>query len=149
MYYFASDYMEGAHPLILKKLEEINMEKISGYGCDPICAIAAEKIKEECECPKAEVHFLVGGTQANATVIGSALRPFEGVIAANTGHIAVHEAGAIEHGGREELSADIIESIENLEQKTKNNTGLQFTIAINYGGRDEITRAVRKLATAG
>ena len=106
MYYFTSDYMEGAHPLILKKLEEINMEKISGYGCDPICFIAAEKIKEECECPKAEVHFLVGGTQANATVIGSALRPFEGVIAANTGHIAVHEAGAIEHGGHKVIALE-------------------------------------------
>lgn len=106
MYYFASDYMEGAHPLILKKLEEINTEKISGYGSDHICACAAEKIKEECECAKAEVHFLVGGTQTNAAVIGSALRPFEGVIAAHTGHIATHEAGAIEHGGHKVITLE-------------------------------------------
>lgn len=96
---FASDYMEGCIPEILAKLGETNLEKTSGYGTDPHTANAAALIREACKAPKAEVHLLAGGTQTNRTVIGAMLKPWEGVVAAQTGHIAVHEAGAIESLG--------------------------------------------------
>lgn len=104
MQHFDNDYMEGAHPLILEQLMATNMEKNVGYGCDVYCASAREKIRQACGAPDAEVHFLVGGTQTNATVIRALLRPYEGVIAADTGHIALHEAGAIEAGGHKVLT---------------------------------------------
>jgi threonine aldolase len=104
MQHFDSDYMEGAHPLILQRLAEINLDKNPGYSGDVHCAAARRKIREACGCPEAEVHFLAGGTQANAVVIGALLRPYEGVIAASTGHISVHEAGAIEAGGHTVLT---------------------------------------------
>lgn len=104
MQYFKSDYMEGAHPLILERLCQTNMEKTSGYGTDEYCASARRKIAEACGCPQAEVHFMVGGTQTNATVITALLRPYEGVIAAETGHINQHEAGAVEAGGHKVLA---------------------------------------------
>lgn len=104
MLYFDSDYMEGMHPKILKRLSDINMEKTVGYGTDDICEKAKEKIRKACSCPEAEIHFLVGGTQANAVVIKGLLRSFEGVIAADTGHINAHEAGAIETGGHKVLA---------------------------------------------
>ncbi len=100
---FASDYQEGCHPAILKRLIETNLEHSSGYGSDEYSESAREKIRAACACPEAEVYFLVGGTQANATIIGAMLNRWEGVLAPNTGHIAVHEAGAIEHGGHEVL----------------------------------------------
>lgn len=103
MQYFLSDYMEGAHPLILERLMQTNMEKTPGYGTDHYCAEAREKIRQACGCPGASVHFLVGGTQTNATVITSVLRPYEGVIAAESGHINQHEAGAVEAGGHKVL----------------------------------------------
>lgn len=103
MLYFTCDYMEGAHPKIMERLLETNMEHTLGYGNDPYCESAKEKIRRECGYPEAEVHFLVGGTQTNATVIRSLLRPFEGAVAADTGHIGVHEAGAIEAGGHKVL----------------------------------------------
>lgn len=96
---FECDYMEGCHPLILNRLNEINFKKISGYGCDEICKSAKEKIRVACDCPNAEIHFLVGGTQTNATVIDALLKRYETVITANTGHITEHEAGAIEAKG--------------------------------------------------
>ena len=96
---FECDYMEGFHPFILNRLNEINFEKISGYGCDEICKSAKEKIRAACDCPNAEIHFLVGGTQTNATVIDALLKRYETVITANTGHITEHEAGAIEAKG--------------------------------------------------
>ncbi len=96
---FECDYMEGCHPLILERLQKINFEKISGYGCDEICKSAKEKIRLVCGCPNAEIHFLVGGTQTNATVIDALLKRYETVITANTGHITEHEAGAIEAKG--------------------------------------------------
>jgi len=96
---FDSDYMEGAHPKILQRLLETNLEQTAGYGTDEYCAAAAAKIREAADCPQAEVYFLTGGTQANATVVSSILRPYEGVIAADTGHINLHEAGAIESCG--------------------------------------------------
>ena len=104
MQYFECDYMEGAHPLILKKLMETNLEKTSGYGFDPYCDSAKAKIKEAAGCPDAQVHFLVGGTQTNSTVIKTLLRPYQGVLAADTGHVNVHEAGAIEAGGHKVLT---------------------------------------------
>lgn len=100
---FENDYMEGAHEEILKRLWETNLEKLSGYGSDPYCESAKEKIKEACECPEAEVTFLVGGTQTNAVVIDALLKKYEGVIAARTGHVNVHEAGAIEYTGHKVL----------------------------------------------
>ena len=101
---FASDYMEGAHPAILARLMETNMLKTQGYGSDPFSQSAREKIRAACGCPDAEIHFLVGGTQTNATVIRGLLHSYEGVIAAGSGHISVHEAGAIELGGHKVLT---------------------------------------------
>lgn len=104
MLHFASDYMEGAHPEILKRMWEINYQKHPGYGVDKICESAREKIREACNCPEGEVYFLAGGTQTNATVIRGLLRPFEGVLAADSGHISLHEAGAVEAGGHKVIT---------------------------------------------
>ena len=104
MLYFENDYCEGAHPAILQKLVETNFEKVSGYGTDPYCASAKEKIRAACACPEADVFFISGGTQANAVVIGSMLHRWEGVLAATTGHVAAHEAGAIESTGHKVIT---------------------------------------------
>lgn len=101
---FASDYMEGAHEAILSRLGEINYEKMQGYGTDALSERAREKIRSACGCPDADVFFLVGGTQTNATVISALLRSYEGVAAAASGHISTHEAGAIELGGHKVLT---------------------------------------------
>ena len=97
--FFACDYMEGAHPAIMQRLMETNLVKTSSYGLDEYCDSAKEKIRAACGAPDAEVHFLVGGTQTNATVIDALLKSYQGVVAAETGHISTHEAGAIEFGG--------------------------------------------------
>ena len=102
--FFASDYMEGAHPLILKRLMETNLVHSAGYGTDEFSESARAKIRKACNAPDADIHFLVGGTQANATVIKSILRPYQGVIAAETGHASTHEAGAIEAGGHKVIT---------------------------------------------
>lgn len=104
MLYFTSDYMEGAHEKVLQKLMETNMEHLSGYGTDKYCESAKEKIKTLCSCENADVHFLVGGTQTNAIVIGALLNSYEGVVCADNGHIYTHEAGAIEFTGHKVLS---------------------------------------------
>lgn len=104
MLWFASDYMEGAHEKILQRFLETNMEKTSGYGTDPYTESAKEKIKKACACPKAEVFLLTGGTQTNAVVISAMLRPFQGVLAAASGHISTHEAGAIEASGHKVIT---------------------------------------------
>ena len=101
---FENDYIQGAHPEVLKRLTETNLEPLSGYGTDPYCESAREKIRRECGCPEAEIHFLVGGTQTNAVVIDAMLKGFEGVAAADTGHVAVHEAGAVEYTGHKVLT---------------------------------------------
>ena len=101
---FDSDYMEGAHAEILRRLTDTNMEQTAGYGLDPYSEAAREKIRKACRAPHAEIHFLSGGTQTNRIVISALLRPYEGVIAADTGHISVHEAGAIEAGGHKVLA---------------------------------------------
>lgn len=100
---FQCDYAEGAHPSILKKLEETNFDQTAGYGMDPYCDSARERIKKLCNNENVDVHFLVGGTQTNFTVISSVLRPYQGVIAAHTGHINVHETGAVEATGHKVL----------------------------------------------
>ena len=101
---FASDYLEGTHPAILDALVRTNLEQTSGYGTDSHTAEAVRLIREACAAPEADVRLLVGGTQANAVVIGACLRPWQGVLAAETGHINGHEAGAIEHGGHKVLA---------------------------------------------
>lgn len=100
---FYCDYAEGAHPAILEKLAQTNFEQTEGYGTDRFCDEARARIKELCQAPEADVHFLVGGTQANLTVIAAALRPHEGVIATDTAHISGHETGAIEATGHKVL----------------------------------------------
>lgn len=101
---FESDYIAGAHPRLLERLTETNLESLSGYGSDPYCQRAKEKIRKACGCPEAEVEFLVGGTQTNAIVISTMLKDYEGVVAADTGHVSTHEAGAIEYTGHEVLT---------------------------------------------
>lgn len=101
---FASDYQEGAAPEILTRLQETNWEQTAGYGEDGYSESARSRIREACQAPEAEIHFLVGGTQTNATVIDTVLRPYQGVVAAATGHVNVHEAGAIEYGGHKVLA---------------------------------------------
>ena len=100
---FESDYIAGAHPEILKRLSETNLEPLSGYGSDRYCESAKEKIRKACGAEQAEVEFLVGGTQANAVIISTMLSDYEGVVAAETGHVSTHEAGAIEYTGHEVL----------------------------------------------
>ena len=101
---FNCDYMEGVHPRILERLVETNLEQTAGYGNDPYCVSAKKKILEACQCPDGEVHFLVGGTQTNATVIAALLHMYDGVLVAETGHVNVHEAGAIEYTGHKVLT---------------------------------------------
>lgn len=104
MIYFDSDYLEGAHPAILAKLIETNLEQTPGYGNDKYCENARAKIKAACNCPQAQVYFISGGTQTNATVIDTLLASYQGVIAAQTGHIAAHEAGAVEFCGHKVIT---------------------------------------------
>ena len=101
---FYCDYAEGAHPAILEKLAQTNFEQTEGYGEDHFCREARAQIQELCCAPEADVHFLVGGTQANLTVIAATLRPHEGVIATDTAHISGHETGAIEATGHKVLT---------------------------------------------
>ena len=124
------DYHEGCHPKVLERLVETNMEQTVGYGMDPYCQKAAEQIKEAFHCPEAAVHFLVGGTQANTTVIASALRPYEGVLCAHTGHINTHETGAIESSGHKCLA---------LPGKAGRITASQVSVATALQADDEHT----------
>ena len=104
MIYFNNDYSEGCHPEILKALAQTNLEQSSGYGTDGHCAAAAAKIRAICQDDTLAVHFLVGGTQANLTVIAAALRPHQGAIGADTAHINCHETGSIEATGHKVLA---------------------------------------------
>jgi len=101
---FESDYTEGAHEQLLRRLWETNYEQLSGYGNDKYCNLAKEKIKKECGKEDAEVFFISGGTQTNQIVISSLLQPWQGVISAESGHINTHEAGAIECTGHKVLT---------------------------------------------
>ena len=103
MIHFGNDYHRSSHPRVLEAIAEAG-GAYAGYGADELCATAAERIRTACQAPNAEVHFMVGGTQANATIIAHQLRPWEGVIAADSGHIATHETGAIEHTGHKVIT---------------------------------------------
>lgn len=118
MLHFDSDYMRGAHPQIMRRLAETNLEMTSGYGLDPYSARARKLILDCCGLHDAEIHFLAGGTQTNAVIIDALLARHEGVLAAETAHINVHEAGAIEASGHKvltlpsvdgKLSAEVVE----------------------------------------
>ena len=99
MLFFRNDYGNGAHPTIMEALCKTNLELTVGYGMDPYCQKASDFIRSLCQHPAADVHYIVGGTQANKLAIGAFLRSWDAVITASTGHIQVHEAGAIEHNG--------------------------------------------------
>lgn len=101
---FENDYIEGAHPLVLERLVQTNFECLSGYGADRYTASAKEKIAAACAMPEAQISFLTGGTQANQIIIDTLLRQYEGVVSAESGHVSVHEAGAVEYTGRKVLS---------------------------------------------
>ncbi len=101
---FTCDYTEGAHPAILERLVATNLEQEPGYGQDRFTTQACEKIRQACACPGADVYLLTGGTQVNSTLIAALLRDFEGAVAVETGHIAVHEAGAVEYTGHKVLT---------------------------------------------
>lgn len=101
---FTCDYSEGAHPSILERLSKTNLEQLPGYGTDYYTQSAKEKIRKACAAPEADVFFLTGGTQTNSTVIAAMLADYEGVVSAQTGHIGVHEAGAVEYTGHKVLT---------------------------------------------
>ena len=104
MIYFDTDYMAGAHPKVMERLLQTNAEQTVGYGNDPYTAKANELVRQACSAPDARVYFLVGGTQTNSTVIDGVLDRHEGVLAAESGHINVHESGAIEATGHKVLT---------------------------------------------
>lgn len=105
MIFFKNDYSEGALPEILEALQQTNLESTVGYGLDPYCAAAADKLRARFSCPGADIHFLTGGTQTNFTCISAFLRPWEAVIAPATAHIATHETGAVEARGHKVCTA--------------------------------------------
>lgn len=109
MYSFRNDYSEGAHPDILKRLLDMNQCQNVGYGEDALCEHAKQMLKEKLQCEDCDIHFLVGGTQANLTVIAAALRPYEAVIAVDSGHINAHETGAVEATGHKVLIAESVD----------------------------------------
>ena len=104
MLYFMSDYTEGAHPKILERLAETNLVSMPGYGDDPLCQSAREKIAAACGRDDLQICLLTGGTQTNLIVISTMLRRFEAVVAADTGHVSTHEAGAIEYTGHKVIT---------------------------------------------
>ena len=104
MLHFENDYNKGAHPALLEALVQTNLEGLSGYGTDKYTVRAIEKIRQASKCPHAQVTFLSGGTQTNQLVIDALLQSYQGVIAAETGHISSHEAGAIEFSGHKVLT---------------------------------------------
>lgn len=113
---FECDYAEGAHPRVLELITETNFEQHPGYGTDIYCEKARGIIREMCGAPEAGVHFLVGGTQANTTVIAAALRPYQSVISAVSGHINGHETGAVEAAGHKVIPVESADGKINAEQ---------------------------------
>ena len=101
---FNSDYLEGAHPRIMQRLMETNLDQTPGYGEDAYCEQARATIRRLCKAADADVHFLVGGTQTNFTLLSAVLKPWQGVVSADTGHIAVHETGAVEATGHKVIA---------------------------------------------
>ena len=116
MYLFQCDYLEGCHPAIMQKLMETNLEQTPGYGEDKYCDEAKALIKQAFSCPDADVHFLVGGTQTNTTVIASILAPYEGALCCDLGHINCHETGAIESSGHKVLTVPNVDGRITAEQ---------------------------------
>ena len=116
---FGSDYQEGAHPRILQKMMETNLMQSPGYGEDDFCAEARKMICARCNAPDADVHFLVGGTQANFTLLSAALRTYQGVIGAESAHIAVHETGAVEACGHKVITLPAQNGKINADQVAK------------------------------
>lgn len=110
MIHFESDYLEGCHPRLLQALCDSNEMQTVGYGTDEICEEARSIVQNLCGGTKVSVHFLVGGTQVNKTVIAAALRPHQGVLAADCGHIATHESGAIEATGHKVLTLPSVDA---------------------------------------
>ncbi len=110
MYSFKNDYSEGAHPKILEALVENNMQQEEGYGMDTYCEEARDLLRKEMDNEQVEIHFFVGGTQTNLTALAAFLRPHEAVIAAHTGHILVHETGAIEATGHKVIAMESTDS---------------------------------------
>ncbi len=113
---FDSDYTEGCIPEILEAIARENYTQLQGYSEDPVSQRARERVKAACQAPDADVHFLVGGTQANTTIIAAALRPYQGIISAATGHIACHETGAIEATGHKVIDLSTTTGRLNAEQ---------------------------------
>lgn len=107
---FESDYNNGAHETVLRALVDSNGEQSASYGADRFSDSAREKIRKACQAPDADIYFLAGGTQTNATVISAILKPYEGVIALSSGHISVHEAGAVEYTGHKVLQMAVTSS---------------------------------------
>ena len=107
MYSLKNDYSEGAHPQILEALLKTNLEQSEGYGEDKYCKEAKRLIKEKLQIDNVDIHFIPGGTQTNLISIAAFLRPYEASIAANTGHILVHETGAIEATGHKVISVNV------------------------------------------
>ena len=134
MLQFQCDYNEGAHPKVMQRLLETNMEQTVGYGEDHYCEAARQLIQQACGNPDLQVHFLVGGTQTNTTVIAHLLRPHQGVVAAESGHISVHETGAIEHTGHKVLALPAHEGkitaaqVENLVLEHRADSSFEHTV---------------------
>ena len=106
---FLNDYMYACHPQILKQMAALADTPHTGYGCDELCEAAREKIRQACQCPEAGVHFLIGGTATNVTAIDALIRSYQGVLAAQSGHINTFEAGAMESAGHKILPLRPIE----------------------------------------
>lgn len=113
---FNNDYSKGCHERVLEYMEKYNGEAYGGYGLDPWCEKAANKIKEYIKNENADIHFLVGGTQTNFIALASMLRPYQSVISANTGHIHVHETGAVENSGHKVHTLEAVEGKINAKQ---------------------------------
>ncbi len=134
MLQFQCDYNEGAHPKVMQRLLETNMEQTVGYGEDHYCEAARRLIQQACGNPDLQVHFLVGGTQTNTTVIAHHLRPHQGVVAAESGHISVHETGAIEHTGHKVLALPAHEGkitaaqVEDLVLEHRSDSSFEHTV---------------------
>lgn len=128
---FENDYSEGCHPQVLEALVKTNMEPLPGYGSDSYSEEAKKKIKKVLHNDDADIYFLTGGTQTNETIITSLLKPYEGVVAAETGHIAVHEAGAIENHGHKVLT------IPSYEGKMKASDLNEYVATFYHDGNHE------------
>ncbi|MDO4936435.1 MAG: aminotransferase class I/II-fold pyridoxal phosphate-dependent enzyme [Sutterellaceae bacterium] len=118
-YQFQCDYIAGCHPAVLKALTETNLVEVPGYAEDKFCEEASQLIRKACDLPEAAVHYFAGGTQTNLTVISSVLRPHQGVVACDSGHIEAHETGAIEATGHKVLTVPAVDgkvTAENLKK---------------------------------